>query len=90
MAPMDELVYKRLQALQDKLGASLEHHAGLNPRAYRTMRMPPRHQVGDQRTYLSVCIVCLFVCVCVCVCVVCVCVCVCVCGGTILMVCVLL
>ncbi|KAM3419764.1 Protein cft1 [Cercospora zeina] len=37
VTPLDEAAYRRLSALQTHLTATLEHAAGLNPRAYRAV-----------------------------------------------------
>lgn len=37
VTPLDETTYRRLSALQTSLTSILEHPAGLNPRAYRSV-----------------------------------------------------
>ncbi|GAQ89308.1 Cleavage/polyadenylation specificity factor [Klebsormidium nitens] len=53
LAPLDEMTFKRLQALSRRLSETLDHVAGLHPRAFRKVtdrcstRVPPPETVAD-------------------------------------------
>jgi hypothetical protein len=40
VVPIGEKLFKRLYGLYSRMVAHLEHHAGLNPRGFRQIRLP--------------------------------------------------
>lgn len=49
LTPLDEATYRRLSALQTHLTSVLEHPAGLNPRAYRSVESEGLGGLGGAR-----------------------------------------
>lgn len=47
--PLSEKVYRRLFSLQNILHSTMRHHAGLNPRTYRSVRSYHKYLVSTQR-----------------------------------------
>ena len=53
VCPVDEKVYRRLEMLENKLTTSLEHRAGLNPKAFRMAQAPSMKKMKVKRNILD-------------------------------------